>query len=389
MDEKNFDLLNAKLDAIMKKISDSHKEQFSWAQALHNFQMNQSKQIENRQMRIEKAFNISDETLPFEPYYNRSMNISSAYPEIFNKYGEPMQVYFISDSDFAHAPQDKNSRYIIWDRYNYGLKTHFYSNNQMFQIVGKPEKKFAMISEPRSILPGVYQNVLANKDYVEKNFDAIFTHDSEILSTFKNAKLYLNGKVWYGRNIEGIMYEGKKAGFSDDGGAKDITISEDNYKRKNKNISMISSHKELCPLHVLRKNLALRLKKNNSAGVDTFGTFDGSEYCARELPFEFYRYSVVLENYISEFYFTEKILDCFASETIPIYLGATQIDKFFNPDGIIKISVEDCNNIEEILKQCTPEEYERRLPAVIENFWRVQEYIKFTPFDRIYLKYLK
>ena len=107
------------------------------------------------------------------------------------------------------------------------------------------------------------------------------------------------------------------------------------------------------------------------------------------MPFEFYRYSVVIENQTSEFYFSEKILDCFAAETIPIYLGATQIDKFFNPEGIIKITVEDCNHIEEVLQKCTPEEYEKRLPAVIENFQRVQEYIKFTPFDRIYLKYLK
>ena len=108
-----------------------------------------------------------------------------------------------------------------------------------------------------------------------------------------------------------------------------------------------------------------------------------------ELPFEFYRYSVVVENYIAPFYFTEKIMNCFAAETIPIYLGATQIDKFFNPDGIIKISVEDCDNIEEILKKCTVEEYERRLPAVIDNFRRTQQYIKYNWADRIYMEYLK
>ena len=267
MDEKNFEILTAKLDAIMKGIADSHKEQFTWAQTINNAQINQFKQIENRQMRIEKAFNISDFTLPFEPIYNRALDISPSYPEIFNKYGEPMQVYFISDSDFAHAPQDRNSRYVIWDRYNYGLKTHFYSNNQIFQIVGKPERKFAMISEPRSIVPHVYQNFIANKDYVEKNFDAIFTHDSEILSTFKNAKFAdFAASVWYGRNLEGIMFEGAKAGFSCDGSAKKMVVSADNYKRKNKNISMISSHKEMCPFHVLRKNLALRLKNNMGGG---------------------------------------------------------------------------------------------------------------------------
>lgn len=266
MDDKNFEILNAKLDAIMKAITESHKEQFNWAQALNFAQVNSAKQLENRQMRIERAFNISDETLPFEPIYNRAMNISPAYPEIFNKYGEPMQVYFIHDDGFAHAPQNKNSRYIIWDRYNYGLPIHFYTYNQIFQTVGKPKKKYALVGEPRSILPQVYQRILANKDYIEKNFDAIFTHDSEILSTFKNAKLYLPGWVWYGQNMEGNMFDGQKQGLSNDGGDKDIVISVDNYKRKNKNISMISSHKEMCPLHVLRKNLALKFK-NNPGGL--------------------------------------------------------------------------------------------------------------------------
>ena len=41
-----------------------------------------------------------------------------------------------------------------------------------------------------------------------------------------------------------------------------------------------------------------------------------------------------------KFYFTEKLLDCFATGTIPVYLGAPDIGKVFNIDGIITLSDE-------------------------------------------------
>lgn len=115
----------------------------------------------------------------------------------------------------------------------------------------------------------------------------------------------------------------------------------------------------------------------------------GGGYVPIETPFEKYRYSIAVENLVSPFYFTEKICNCFAAQTIPIYIGATEIGKFFNPEGIIQIRVEDFDRLEEILSKCTPEEYERRLPAVIDNFNRIQHFINQTRWDDIYINYLK
>ena len=148
---------------------------------------------------------------------------------------------------------------------------------------------------------------------------------------------------------------------------------------------MISSAKKMCQMHLVRQALAWKCKNEKLA--DTFGKFDGGPYCPIELPFQFYRYSIVVENYISPFYFTEKICNCFAAQTIPIYLGATEIHQFFNPDGIITFKLEDIDNIDKILKQCTPEEYERRLPAIIDNYHRVMHF-KFE-IDYIWEHYLR
>lgn len=140
-------------------------------------------------------------------------------------------------------------------------------------------------------------------------------------------------------------------------------------------------------MHLVRKKLAFKCK--NESLADTFGKFDGGAYCAMELPFEHYRYSIVVENAIAPFYFTEKIMNCFAAQTIPIYLGATEIGRFFNADGIIQIGLDDCDHIENILKRCTVEEYERRLPAVLDNFKRAVATMNQTRFDDIYVNYIR
>ena len=87
-----------------------------------------------------------------------------------------------------------------------------------------------------------------------------------------------------------------------------------------------------------------------------------------------YRFSFAIENSQTDYYFTEKITNCFAAQTIPIYLGAGRINEFFNTDGIILITEKELENIEDVLKQCTEREYERRLPAVIDNYHRVWQY---------------
>ena len=47
-------------------------------------------------------------------------------------------------------------------------------------------------------------------------------------------------------------------------------------------------------------------------------------------------YSIVIENSKYSHYFTEKILDCFISGTVPIYWGSPSISRFFNEKGIIQ-----------------------------------------------------
>lgn len=50
-----------------------------------------------------------------------------------------------------------------------------------------------------------------------------------------------------------------------------------------------------------------------------------------------YKYSFAFENYASDYYWTEKISDCFLSRTVPIYWGCPKIADFFPADSMILV----------------------------------------------------
>ena len=250
---------------------------------------------------------------------------------------------------------------MFYDRYNYMLKNHMYTHNSVFMKVGKPINKFGFFSEPRVILPQYFENWLKNKDFLESEFKYLFVRDAEILNTYKNARWWLYAWFAYGMDYSRTPM-----------GEPGPLINEKAYEDKTKNISIIASNKRMCRMHLVRQEFARKCKRENLA--DTFGRFDGGEYCDIKIPFRHYRYAIAIENFVTPYYWTEKITNCFASYTIPVYLGSSEIVKFFNPDGIIIMKESDFDNLGEFLKQCTPEEYERRLPAVIENYNRLMYY---------------
>ena len=296
----------------------------------------------------------------------KEYHISNTMPRIYNAKGQLLETYFIKNRHSQHAPFGHEGKYFFWDRYNYGLDTHFYGPESMTKTLGYPLVKYGMLTESKGIAPKDYEIFRKHKG-LEKEFRYIFTYDDEILSTIPNAAFYpICAQVWYGQE------NGK------------YILDAENYRNKTKDVSILSSDKILCPLHKARIETAGYCKRNGLA--DTYGTFDGGSYCKVDDTLREYRYSFSFENDISDYFFTEKITNCFAAQTIPIYLGARKISEFFNEDGIIFITEKDLNHLEDIIKQCTVEEYERRLPAVLDNYNRVQEYLNMQ--DYLYEHYL-
>lgn len=85
-------------------------------------------------------------------------------------------------------------------------------------------------------------------------------------------------------------------------------------------------------------------------------------------------YHIAIDSFSRDNFFSEKLIDCFITNTIPIYWGCTNIDKFFNPKGIIQVS-----GVDEIINECnrlTPEHYQeiKESGVIEENYQRALEY---------------
>lgn len=304
----------------------------------------------------------------YYPIYNNHVKFASTDLNVYNEYGEKLEHYFFRDAQLAHNPNIR-SRYYVLDRFNFGLDTHFYSHEAMLEQMGKPTSKYGMFIESQSILPNSYK-ILDNNFGLHKDFKYIFTYSDEILNKYDNARFVPFCSSPFNASIQNGLF-----------GSWDMI--DDNYKYKTKNISILSSDKLMCDLHKYRYDLAHYLKNNHLA--DTYGTFDGGNFTTLPFTLVDYRFTFAIENDISPYFFTERITSAFVTQTIPIYIGATDIGKFFNTDGIIQISTKD--NIDDVIKMCTKEYYEERLPAILDNYNRVKEYN--NPFDYIYEKYIR
>ena len=210
-----------------------------------------------------------------------------------------------------------------------------YSDMYVFDCK-KPGANIAILLEPRSMIEKSYEYVYEYADY----FRYIFTHDSKLLS-LPNARMLNWADVW---------------------------LTTDSPKTKG--ISLCTSPKDWCPLHHARLELYNHFKDRPE--VDCFyGDWNNSEIPNIEAKdyLEHYKFSIIIENDIDDFWFTEKILNCFATKTVPIYVGAGQIQELFEPQGIIQIPANHWEDIIPIVENLNVDtQYEYCLPGVEKNF---------------------
>ncbi|MCY0149683.1 glycosyltransferase family 10 [Hoeflea sp. G2-23] len=133
--------------------------------------------------------------------------------------------------------------------------------------------------------------------------------------------------------------------------------------QKSRMLSLIASSKTFFEGHGLRHRVVDWLKR-----TDIDAEILGRGYA----PFEHkaeglapYRFSVIIENVREPSYFTEKLIDCFLCDTVPIYWGAPDIAEVFDPRGmIICLSFDD---ITAALGTLSESDYRSRLEFVAKN----------------------
>lgn len=248
------------------------------------------------------------------------------------------------DNDFRHIDfsiPGRKSKYIefvrdelVWD----GIT--FFTNELMFSEVVdrvKSTKKIGWILEPRSIKPHIYKHAVN----IENKFDYIMTHDEKLLASNKY-KFVPVGGCW---------------------------IQEENYKifPKQKMVSIIVSPKKQTDGHQLRHIIVDRY----SDKIDIFGQ-QYNPIDTKEEGLKDYKFSIVVENSSVKNYFTEKLLDCFAVGTIPIYWGCNNIEDYFDMRGILRFTTP--GELNSIMSSLNDELYEKLLEPVKKNFELFRSY---------------
>jgi hypothetical protein len=253
----------------------------------------------------------------------------------------------------GYSVHGKESKYIEWIQNDSSLDSFYIDEyiNQIFNGKKSDGKNYAWLLESKYIKPKVYDMVIdAAEDYISV-YDAIFTHNQELLEL--NEKLNTDKFKWCP--------------------AQGFWIKEPKVYEKTKMISMISSNKSMTSGQRTRLNWVEMIGDQ----IDLYGR-GFNEIELKEEGLCDYMFSVVVENGFYNTYFTEKLLDCFATGTIPVYLGSPDIAEYFNPDGIINLSEEF---------EVSEELYYSKMDAINENLERAKQYEILEDF--IYLNYLK
>lgn len=247
----------------------------------------------------------------------------------------------IIDENFRHAAYSSDfqeSKYIEWTRhlaFDDIDEILFMTDNSLHKGKDYPHTtNIGMLMEPRAMNPNIYSWV--SKEHNYENFDRILTYDKELLAIGKPFEQFFHGMCW-------------------------IYPQDQKVYEKSKLISIISSNKTQLIGHQLRHSVINAFKDK----LDVFGRgYNPVDYKLTAL--KDYAYSIVIENSKQDYYFTEKLLDCFVTGTVPIYWGCPSIGDFFNLDGMIIFdTIED---LQSQINSLDLNKYNSMLPAIKENF---------------------
>jgi hypothetical protein len=267
-----------------------------------------------------------------------------------------MQKVQILDNNFKHIPyfaERDQTTSMQWER---NLK-----NNDLIVFTDRYfpysrsvdcKIKIAWLLEPIAIDYQSYSYLYQNGN----DFTYIWTYDDNLLKRFSHAKPYYGVGSWLWK--------------------KDMKIYE-----KNKLISIIASNKNHADGHKMRHEVIQRFK-NKITFICGRG-YKPLDYTLDAL--KDYKYSIAIENSIQETYFTEKLMDCFLSGTIPIYRGSKNIGNIFNTNGFHTFTTSD--ELEHILNRIGDQDYMDKKDFIQENFNTALKYINMEDF--LYETYIK
>lgn len=202
---------------------------------------------------------------------------------------------------------------------------------------------------------------LPNKAIIDRadQFDLILTHDEELLNKCHNASKMLFGTSW-------IMPEDR----------------EGTWDNKSFGVSFVCGAKNRTKGHQLRHKIWIKQEEitipkvfwaSSIKPVKSYGHNLPQKSSDKWMAFSEH-FHIAIENIYTRNYFSEKLIDCFVTKTIPIYWGCPNIGDYFNINGILIVANDD-----DVIHTCnilTENDYKRFKPAIKENYKRALLYAR-------------
>lgn len=229
--------------------------------------------------------------------------------------------------------------------------------------VPKAKKVLVIYSEPRA---GMISNEWVLEHY--QLYDLIFTYD-ERLKHLPNVRMQSFGGTW----CHGLPSK------------KDFTYSflystgadlsyYAGYDIRKKIASGFGAPNIPGRLYLSTKRLNLSDEDRRKI-VDNSAThnYSVSNIYDDKIPVLESMFHIAIENHNDRGFFTEKVIDCFRSYSVPIYWGTDNIGELFDIDGMILL--DDEKSLSEVLSSLTLEDYWKRMPAMVENYKRSSDHL--------------
>lgn len=195
-------------------------------------------------------------------------------------------------------------------------------------------------------------------------FDIILTYDTSLLQTLKNAHLMTFGTSW----IRNYTYPEKEFGISMVCGEKSQT---EGHRLRHRLWGLQNKIDIPHRFFISRRGQSLVWKLRSWWRKQQGNPVLGES----KIPLFDSQFHLAIENSKTPHYFSEKLIDAFITKTIPIYWGCPNIDRYFNPDGII--SIQSAPDAIAQINALVPEDYLRRRAAIEDNYTRALSFVDY------------
>jgi len=217
-------------------------------------------------------------------------------------------------------------------------------------------KRFVLLLEPPEIAAILCGSINSDVITFQDRFDYVLTHNQDVLDKLPGkAILFPYGTMW---------------------------IKDYRFPEKEFSVSTLVGSKVMTYGHELRQKLWF--KENRIKNIPTKFFLSGNasalenynnNLILRENKDELFdsQFHVCIENAKRDNWFTEKLIDCLQTKTVPIYWGCPNIGNWFNTKGFIMV-----DNLEDIIDACNSlndGSYKEKLEFIEENFEKSKNFI--------------